>query len=782
MRRYKLLVMLAILLLLLVPTAQAAKIVTIGIVADGPIEHSSWSPELFKKELLVMTQPDFDVRFPAAKQLDGAWSADRIAAALKQLQKDPEVDMVLTLGYVSSAVAALSGPLRKPTFAPFVMDANLQGLPRKNNASGVHNLNYLSGEADYIRDLQVFKSVADFKKVAVLIDEANFAAQPGLIRRAREVTAARGVELLFIQQRTRNEDLAAQLPPDVDAVVVTDLARLNPAAMDSLIAALIEKKLPSYSLHDSRLVEQGLLMAEAPATDWSRLARRNALNMNAVIRGEPAERQPVSFKSKRRLTINMATARAIGISPRFDILHEALLLHEEPEPQGRPLSLAAMALEAVAANLDLRSAALGLEAGQTTVDEAHANLLPQINASIVHTQLNDDSTAVISGAAAKQSSTAAVTLNQLLYSDQVRTNVTIQRYLQQNRQALKRQLELDIILEATTAYLNLLKAQTFVHIRRDEMNLSRTHLEMARDRQQIGVANPAEAYRWESELATSRQRLLDAQAQLQQARDAVNRLLHRPLKEAFIAESATLDDPRLIVSRKGLFEYVINDRSFERMGDFLVKEGMAASPELTGLEALLAATKQELESRRRAYWSPTITLQGKITNVMDETRVAGLSAENDTDWSVGLNISLPLYEGGARRARVSGSRLVFDQQLSQRDAVQERIEQRIRATLHRIRASHPSIQLSKDAASAANKNLDLVTDAYTRGAVSILDLLDAQNAALVAEESATNAVFDFLIDLMNLQRSVGGFDFFLDAPGLDSWLERLQRYITSAER
>lgn len=783
MKRYKLPIMPAIvLLLILVSTAQAAKVVTIGIVTDGPIEHISWSPEMFKKELLVLTRSDFDVRFPSAKQLDGAWSADRIAAALKQLQEDPQVDMVLALGYASSAAAALSGPIRKPTFAPFVMDADLQGLPRHNNTSGARNLNYLSGVADFIRDMRVFKSVAGFKKVAVLVDEAAYAAQPGLIRRAREVAATGGVEVLFIQQRTRNEDLVARLPQDVDSVVVTDLTRLDSAAIDRLIAALIEKNLPSYSLLDSRLVEQGLLMAEAPASDWSRLARRNALNMAAVMRGEPADRQPVSFESKRRLTINMATARALRIFPRFDILNEALVFHAEPEPQGRPLSLAAVALEAVAANLELRAAALGIKVGQTTVDEARAKLLPQLNASIDYSRLNNDSLAVISGFAAEQSTTGAVTLSQLLYSEPVRANVTIQRYLQDNRQALKHQLELDIILEATTAYLNVLKAQTFVHIRREDMNLSRTHLELARDRKKIGVANPAEAYRWESELATSRQRLLDAQAQLQQSREAVNRLLHLPLKEAFIAEPATIEDPRLIVSHKEIFEYVINDRAFELLGNFMVKEGVAASPELTGLEALLAVTNRELESRRRAYWSPTVTLQGKMTNVIDETRVAGLPAENNTDWSVSLNISLPLFDGGTRSAQLSGSRLAFNQQLSQRDSVRERIEQRIRATLHRIGASHPSIQLYKDAASAANKNLDLVTDGYSRGAVSILDLLDAQNAALVAEESATNAAFDFLIDLMNLERSVGQFDFFLDAQGLDSWLERLRRYMTGAEQ
>jgi len=770
----------AMLLLLLGSTTQAAEVIRIGIVVDGPIEHTSWSPQLFKDELLALTQADFDVRFPAEKQIDGAWSAERIAAAHRRLQADPEVDMVLALGYVSSAVVALAGPLNKPTFAPFVMDADLQGLPRKDDHSGVKNLNYLSGGAHFVRDLQVFNSVADCGKIGVFVDEAHYAAQPGLIRRAREVTAAGGVELVFVQQHTRNEDLVARLPPDVDCVVVTDLARLDPAAMDRLIDALIEKRLPGYSLLDSQLVERGLLMAEAPASDWRRLARRNALNMYAVLRGESAEDQAVTFRSKRRLTINMATARAIGISPRFDILDEAVLIHEEPELQGRPLSLAAVALEAVEANLDLRAAALGLEVGQTEVAQARAGLLPQVNAGVAHARMNDDGTAVISGAAPEQSTTAAITLSQLIYSDAVRANVEVQRHLQANREALRRQLELDIIQEATTTYLGLLKAQTFVRIRREDMNLTRANLEVARDRRRIGVASPAEVHRWESRLATSRQALLDAQARHQQARDAVNRLLHRPLKEPFIAEPATLEDPRLIVSRKELFDYVSNDRAFELMGDFMVKEGIGASPELAGLEALLAANRRELESNRRAYWSPTVTLRGGVTHVADETRAAGLSAEDDTDWSVGLNASLPLFEGGARRARLSGSQLRLRQLQSQRDAVRERIEQRVRATLHRIGASYPSIQLSKAAATAANKNLDIVTDAYSRGAVSILDLLDAQNAALVAEEAATNAVFDFLIDVMNLERGMGRFDLFLDAEELDSWLERLRRHIESA--
>ena len=769
-----------LILLMFIPlSAVHAEVVNIGVILDGQTEQTGWTPEQFKAELKALTKGEFELRFPAKKQLDGKWSAKHIEAAFMQLQNDPEVNMVVTLGYVSSAVAMLHKPLHKPTFAPFVWDANLLGVKIKGKTSGVRNLNYLSGKANFEHDLKTFRSVVEFKKLAVFIDASIYDALPGLIQRAHDVAATGGVELRFILQTTQDEDLASKLTDDIDAVVVTSLPRLAPVAMNRLIKALLKKRLPSYSLTGSHLVEQGLLMSEAPASDWQRLARRNALNMYAVLKGEAVENQPVTFEGKRRLTLNMATARAIGLSPSYDIIHQAILLNEEPVPTGRLLSLSTVAHEAIRVNLDLRATALGLEGGQTEIDEARAKLLPQLRASIGYAQLNNDSTAVKTGAAAEQSTIVALILSQLIYSYEVSSTVQIQRYFQNNRQALYQQLELDIIQDAALTYLNVLKAQTLVYIRRENSNLTRTNLRLAQDRQRIGVGKPAEVYRWQSELATSKKELLEAQAQYQQAHDSLNRLLHRPLKESFITESASLDDPSLMVSRKELFDYINNDHAFELMGEFMIKDALAASPEMTGLEAMVLASKLELKMNQRAYWSPTVTLQGEVSNVMDEDRQAGLSAEDDTDWTIGINVSLPLFEGGARSARESRSRLSLEQNSIQRDATAERVEQRLRATLHQIKASYPSIQLSREASVAAGKNLNLVTDAYTRGSLSILDLLDAQNAALVAEESATNAVFDFLIDLMNLQRNIGRFDFFLDERGLDDWLNRLRNYIAT---
>ncbi len=65
-------------------------------------------------------------------------------------------------------------------------------------------------------------------------------------------------------------------------------------------------------------------------------------------------------------------------------------------------------------------------------------------------------------------------------------------------------------------------------------------------------------------------------------------------------------------------------------------------------------------------------------------------------------------------------------------------------------------------------------NAYTEGAVSILHLLDAQNAAFNAEQVAANAVYDFLIDLMEMERSIGRFEFFMSTEERQAFLERLK--------
>ena len=161
---------------------------------------------------------------------------------------------------------------------------------------------------------------------------------------------------------------------------------------------------------------------------------------------------------------------------------------------------------------------------------------------------------------------------------------------------------------------------------------------------------------------------------------------------------------------------------------------------------------------------------------MPEGSGLSFASLNSLNWSVGLSATLPVFQGGALRARRSRAQIKLDELNLQAQAARQRIEQRIRSILHKTGASFAGIDLSRDAAEAARRNLELVTDSYRQGVVSIITLLDAQNQALVADLVAANSVFDYLVDLMGVQRAVGRFDYFRSAEDRLAFVEQMDTF------
>ena len=80
------------------------------------------------------------------------------------------------------------------------------------------------------------------------------------------------------------------------------------------------------------------------------------------------------------------------------------------------------------------------------------------------------------------------------------------------------------------------------------------------------------------------------------------------------------------------------------------------------------------------------------------------------------------------------------------------------------------------------QNLRLITEAYRAGSVSFIELIDAQNAALSAELSAANAIYDFLLDLMEVQRAIAQFDFFMSPEERRQWYDNIENYYERNKR
>lgn len=796
------LAVLAALLALAVPAAAPAAeppaavgTVRVGFLLDGPWERNDELVALVEREIRILTEGEMDVRFPAAARRLADWSHAGVDRLKEELLADPQVDLVIALGTLSTHAFCCQGPLPKPVVAPLVLDAELQGFPRSGAGSGVHNLAYVAFPDNFVHDVAAFRRVVPIRHLAVLASAPLLDTIPALRHEGAARALAAGVQVSRVEMPspTSDAELAAvleRIPADVDAVYLPPLRHLTGEQLDRLIAGLNRRRLPTFSLLGETEVRRGVLVGLTPETFFERLARRIALDVQRILLGEEPGEIPVAFPRRDKLTLNLRTAREIGVSPRWEVLLEAEVLHPLPESAPR-LDLATAVDEAVEANLDLEARRRGVAAGAYDVDAARAVFLPSVEASALGLAIDEDRAAASLGSQAERTVSAGLDAAQLVYSDAALANLDVQRHLQRAREAELDQVRLDVALDAAVAYLTVLRAETLVQVRRNNVELTRRNLELAEVRRDVGAANPAEVYRWQSELASARKALVEADATQSQARIALLRLLARDQSQVLAFTDVGPASADLLSGEERFRDLVDTPRRYAAFTDFMVAEGLEQAPELARLDAAVAAQQRAVRAARRAFYAPTVVLSAQLDEVLDRGGAGSdgsdlfaglpfpveLPQADDTSWSLALSARLPLFDGGSRLA----TKLQAEEDLSrlrlERRALEDRLAQRIRSSLEAARGSFPGIELSRRAASAAAQNLELVSDAYARGAVSILEVLDAQNAALNANLQTANAAYDFLIDLFQGQRAVNRFDFFLTAAERSAWTARLAAWL-----
>ena len=777
-------------------TRMACAPCVVGVLLDSPWERNDELLLTFEREIHALTAPQFEVVLPAAKRRVADATPDGVRGALEVLLADPEVDLVLAVGPMATASAEQRDSLPKPVIGAFVLDPALQGSPVAASAAGERvsgrpNLSYVTFPNDLTEELRQLHRLRPFARVAMLVGAPLLNAVRGFEERLQSAlaqSAPPGTLGRIVRVRDSAGETLAAIPAGVEAVYVTPLMHLPPGEFDRLARGLIRRRLPTFSYLGRSEVDAGLLMSLYHDNDFPRLGRRIAVHVQRLLRGEEAGALPIDFRRDRRLTLNMATARAVGIDPDWRLLTEAELLHDAPPPAARRLSLAVTVREAVAANLDLAADDRLVAAGKQVVRGARAARRPQVSLSGLTEQIDTDRAEGSFGFLPAWSGGGAVGVSQVLYSDAISANVEIEEHRQAGREHSRAERRLDVVQAAAVAYLDVLRAAAFERVQRENLTVTRSNLDLAQARRRIGVARASEVIRWENEIAVNRRAVIEARARRRIAGIALNRLLHRPLEEPFATVEAGPDDPGLL--RAATFEtYFGSTSAFARFRDFLAREALAAAPELRQLDAAVAAGERAVLAARRALRLPQVEARGGVTALgafelgslpfqpPPTDRLAGY-----LNWTAGVAASLPLFEGGARRAaRMQADREVEELRLRRRAAA-ERIEERIRSVAHLAGASFAGIELADAAADAARRNLDLVTSAYEQGVVPILDLLDAQHAALLAEQEAANAAYDHLIDQVVMQRALGRFRFFMNPEESAAFDARLRAHFERADR
>ncbi|MEN8264420.1 MAG: ABC transporter substrate binding protein [Nitrospirota bacterium] len=766
---------------LLIPKVQAQdrNSVTLGMLFDGESSRSQEFINELRNELAMLLGSKYDIQVPTEKILRAGWSADTANANYDRLVKDRQVDIIVSIGVLMGSVIASKDRYPKPVIVMGIIDPMLQGLtPADQKSSGVHNLTYILMNQSIERDLDVFYRVYPYKKVGMvasgeLLKLLLRAEKPFQKIMEKNNTEFKPVPVIDII------DEALDSLDVVDAVYLGFLGKFEQTDEKTrLIRELNARNIPTFGF-SIRDVELGVLAAVAPEENFQKIRRRIALNIEAILDGEDPANLPVHISFEENLTINMQTAREIGFSPKFEVLSEAKLVNEFIAESKRVLTLIDVMHEAINANLDLKIEEDSVKSAEKDVSLARSNFFPSLTLGAAGTQIVEEQAENSRGQQAERTTSGNIKVNQLIFSEEQMGNVDIQEYLLKASEYGYDQKKLDIMLDAASAYFNVLKAKTAVNIQQENINLTKKNLEISKQREVIGYSGRSDVYRWESLLATATTDLLEAKNNYTLAKIQLNRLMNRPLGEDFSAQESSLSDNVFGSYLSRARRYVDNPVSLDRYTGFLIKEAALNSPEIRQLDANIDAQERRLSSFKLKRFVPKVSLSSEAQRVFSRdgagSDVAGVDPDNES-WSVGLNLSVPLFEGGATSINIQQTRIEIRKLRDQRTQVLQSRELNVRAAVLELVSRRVNLISSQRSAEFSGKSLELVRDLYARGKVSIVDLLDSQNTSLSADLTALNSVYDFMISVLETERAVGRFTLLTTPEEQEDYFRRLHEY------
>ena len=546
--------------------------------------------------------------------------------------------------------------------------------------------------------------------------------------------------------------------------------------------ALIEKKFPTFAMSGRHDVELGALAGIAPSDALGGAVRRVAVNIQKLSAGIDPEDISVNMNFKESLTLNMETARRIGYSPTWNVLNEAELINEELTAIERVVNLKSAIMEALDVNWDLIVANQEVLAGEKNIPGAKSALLPQLDLSASARQINATKAEASFGSNPERLGVLSTRLSQVVYSEQANANLRIQKMVQEANMFGRDVVEQDVILLTAEAYLFLMQAKTFQSIQRQNLMLTRKNLELARVRQQVGASGPSDLYRWESEIALVKIELNNTQATRRNAEINLNQILRHPQNEPFETEEVDLNDPDLITNDTRLDQYVNSPQALANYTEFMVQEGIRNLPEIKQIDALIEAKEREVLFNRRNLYQPSFGLDAGLdySFLRDGAGSESISPDieiPDWNWSIGLGASVPIYTGGKRQALYQQSSIEIQGLQFDRLNLINQLEQRVRSKMQLVGASYANIEQSNAAARASKRNFDVVQDSYSQGVVSIIQLIDAQNAYLESQFLAVNSTYQFVIDVLNVERSIGLFYTLSPPEQRDAHFGRLEEFM-----
>jgi outer membrane protein len=371
------------------------------------------------------------------------------------------------------------------------------------------------------------------------------------------------------------------------------------------------------------------------------------------------------------------------------------------------------------------------------VPQALSGYRPQITATADYgVQHTETVTRNIPGGTSRQASDThprgvAVTGTQTVYNGLQTANRTRAAESQTSaaRETL-RLIEQTVLLDAATAYMNLLRDRAILDLQRRNVEVLEEQLRQARDRFTHGEITRTDVAQAESRLAAGRSAALGAESNVTTSRAAFRRVIG--------------------VDPDGLARGTPVDRFSPRTLDKAILLGMAEHPSVTAAMYGVDVALLQVKISEGALY-PTAVIQGNVQKRW------GVSETTLESWQASVvgQITVPIYRGGGEYSLIRQNKETLGQRRLDLDTTRDQARATVVQSWGQLEAAKAQIEATQAQVAAAEIALNGVREEARVGQRTTLDVLNAQQELVNARVSLVTAQRDRVVASYTLLASVG---------------------------
>jgi len=324
-----------------------------------------------------------------------------------------------------------------------------------------------------------------------------------------------------------------------------------------------------------------------------------------------------------------------------------------------------------------------------------------------------------------------------------------------------------LVTQIRTGYYVLLLAQEQTRLTENSVNRVRESLKETKALNAAGLSSDYDVLRLEVELANLEPNLRRATNAVLQARRQlaiqVNLADHEALEVSGSLAEMDLDDlsrntpaNREILAFNGL-EIDVADGLTQDLEEAITRSGELRS-DVRQLELTEELRHTEMRAEQATYL-PEITLFGNyVINAQDNGspsffgRGDGQRADSK---AVGLRVSLPVFQGFRRDARIDQKRAALRQAQAMTSQGVEVAQSQVRTIAEGVEEAYLRARGQQRAVGQAHRGFEIASAQYSEGLGSQLELTDAEVALRQSEFNYAQAVYDYLVARAQLDEATG---------------------------